>query len=205
MATTYTYDATTGTYILSDTGTFVLDDAGAYVQSLSVSTDLADYAPGSTATFTANVDVGDTVTFNVTDVAGTVVSGTSQPWTITDGGVGDLDGIANGVIQTSWAVGQDAAGEAFVLTAMDQTTGLTATASFTDSPHIPVAAIVPAALNNGIVFLTGDTNTATGTGIFPAFVQIQGDTKGSDPTSYDNDGLSSTEEGFGTLNPPSTG
>src|SRR5438045_5403097 len=113
MATMYAYDSTSNTYTLSDTGTFTINEAGAYVQPFSVSTDLPDYAPGSTATFTANVGVGDTVTFDVTDVAGTAVSGTNVPWTITDGGLGDLDGAANGVIQTTWAVGQDALGEAF--------------------------------------------------------------------------------------------
>jgi hypothetical protein len=167
---TYTLDPTTGTYVLSDD------------QSFSVTTDQPDYAPGSTATFTANVVAGDTITFDVIDVAGTAVSGTNQPWTVTDGGAGDLDGVANGVIQTSWAVGQDAAGEAFVVSATDQAAGLMATASFTDSnPHIPVDAIP--ALQNGTIFLTGDTNTSTGTGIFPSFVQIQ------------NTG---TEEGFNT-------
>src|SRR5258708_6940770 len=100
MATMYAWNPITGGYDPSDTGTFILRDAGAYVQSFSVSTDLLDYAPGSTATFTANVGVGDTVTFNVTDVAGTVVSGTNEPWSITDGGFGDLDGVANGVITT---------------------------------------------------------------------------------------------------------
>jgi uncharacterized repeat protein (TIGR01451 family) len=191
---TYKYDSSTGTYIL-------IDDSSLQ-SSISVATDLADYAPGSTATFTANVGVGDTVTFNVADVAGLAVSGTNAPWTITDGGAGDLDGVANGVIQTSWAVGQDAAGEAFVLSATDQTAGVMVTTAFTDSaPHTPVPAVVPATLTNGIVFLTGDVNTATGTGIFPSFVQIQGDNQ-SGGTSYNNDGLSSTEEGFNTLNPP---
>jgi len=194
MATTYTYDATTGTYILSDTGTYVLDDAGAYVQSLSVSTDLADYAPGSTATFTANVDVGDTVTFNVTDVAGTAVSGTNQPWTITDGGVGDLDGVANGVIQTNWAVGQDAAGQAFVLTATDQTAGLTATASFTDSVHFsPVDAVAPDGANGMVITTAGALST--GSGIFPAFVQLQGQ-------NNDLDDNPNTETGYNPATPP---
>src|SRR4051795_11342141 len=104
--TTYKYDATTGTYILVDDSSLL---------NISVSTDLPDYAPRSTANFTANVGVGDTVTFNVSDVAGTPVSGTDAPWTITDGGLGDLDGQVNGVIQTNWFVGPDAAGESFVL------------------------------------------------------------------------------------------
>src|SRR5436190_24178901 len=106
---TYTWDPVTSTYILSAD------------QSFNVTTDQPDYSPGSIAAFTANVAVGETVTFDVIDVAGTAVSGTNQPWTITDGGVGDLDGVANGVIQTTWAVGQDAAGEAFELSATDQT------------------------------------------------------------------------------------
>ncbi|MEH2568857.1 beta strand repeat-containing protein [Bradyrhizobium sp. AZCC 2289] len=170
---TYKYDATTNTYILVDDSMLLSSDPS-LTTNISVTTDLPDYAPGSTAAFTASVGVGDTVTFNVTDVAGTAVSGTNAPWTITDGGVGDLDGVANGVIQTSWTVGQDAAGESFVLSATDQTAGLMATTAFTDSaPHIPVPAVVPATLTNGIVFLTGDTHTATGTGIFPSFVQIQ--------------------------------
>src|SRR5262249_35485197 len=106
---------------------------------------------GSTATFTAtNVAVGDTVEFSVAHVdagadgvVGTAddvlvhdLSGTTAPWTVTDGGAGDLDGIANGVIVTSWDVNQDAAGQAFAVTATDETTGATAAASFTDgNPH----------------------------------------------------------------------
>jgi uncharacterized repeat protein (TIGR01451 family) len=199
MATMYTWDPITGTYVLSDTGTYILNDAGAYVQSFSVSTDLPDYAPGSTATFTANVGVGDTVTFNVTDVAGTAVSGTNQPWTITDGGFGDLDGVANGVITTTWAVGLDALGQAFVLTATDQTAGLTATASFTDAlTPVDATSAGPGwsqptlSFSNGATFLTEDPNLVTGTGRFPAFVQIQ--------ASPQENGV---EEGFNTnFRPP---
>jgi hypothetical protein len=77
--------------------------------TLTLTTDQADYAPGSTATFTAtNVAVGDTVEFVVTDTdtSDGTASGTSQPWT--DGDARDLDGTANGTIVTSWVVGQDA-------------------------------------------------------------------------------------------------
>jgi hypothetical protein len=167
----YKYDASTNTYILVDEATLLATDPS--LANIAVATDLSDYAPGSTANFTATVGVGDTVTFNVADVAGVAVSGTDQPWTVTDGGPGDLDGVANGVIQTSWAVGQDAAGQSFVLSATDQTAGVMVTTGFTDSPHTTVPAAVPADLTNGIVFLTGDTNTSTGTGIFPSFVEIQ--------------------------------
>jgi uncharacterized repeat protein (TIGR01451 family) len=194
MATMYTWDPVTGAYIPSDTGTFILNDAGAYVQPFSVSTDLLDYAPGSTATFTADVGVGDTVTFNVTDVAGTAVSGTNQPWTITDGGFGDLDGVANGVIQTSWAVGLDAAGEAFVLTATDTSTGAIATTNFTDTPpppppvptvfayvdpHIDLATTsgVTTPIIGDLIFANAGSALVTvaisGTGNFGTFVEVQ--------------------------------
>src|SRR4051812_23636758 len=135
MAIRYTWNSIAGTYIIDDTGNYILDNSGAYIlaSQIAVSTDLPDYAPGSTATFTANVSAGDTVTFNVVDTTGAAVSGTNHPWTVTDGGVGDLDGIANGVIQTTWAVGQDAAGESFVLTATNLATGGVASATFTDA------------------------------------------------------------------------
>src|SRR5713226_9553758 len=89
---------------------------------LTVSTDQPDYAPGTTATFTAtNVTVGGTAEFSVAHVdpgadgiVGTAddtlvydLSGTTAPWGVTDGGAGDLDGVANGSISTSWAVNQD--------------------------------------------------------------------------------------------------
>src|SRR3954463_14493744 len=98
---TYKYDATTGQYILTTD------------PSLNVTTDQADYAPGSTATFTAtNVVVGGSVEFSVAHIdpgpdgiVGTAddglthdLTGTTQPWTVIDGGTGDLDHLANGVI-----------------------------------------------------------------------------------------------------------
>src|SRR3954453_12188559 len=89
------------------------------LDGLAVTTNANDYAPGSTATFTAtNVALGDTVTFSVAHLdpgpdgfVGTAddgllhdLIGTTGPWSVTDGGLGDLDGIANGVIVTSWDV-----------------------------------------------------------------------------------------------------
>src|SRR4051812_35007259 len=178
---TYKYDAATGAYVLIDESAL-----------LSITTDLPDYAPGSTAYFTANVTEGDTVTFNVIDVAGTPVSGTNTPWTITDGGEGDLDGHANGVIQTSWAVGADAANEAFVLSATDQASGLMATAAFTDAApaseptvfgyidaHIELAAssgttttAAGAIWANAGTALTAQT-TSSGTGLYSTFSELQ--------------------------------
>ena len=100
----------------------------------SVSTHLEDYAPGSTAIVTATgFSTGSTITFEVDHVldAGTDgVYGTSDdtlaelggsghlPWSVTDGGAGDLDGLANGTIVTSWYVNpDDSAGATFHLSA----------------------------------------------------------------------------------------
>src|SRR6186713_375619 len=104
--------------------------------TLLVTTDQTDYTPDSTATITAeNVTVGGTVEFVVTDLdtSNGTVSGTNEPWTVTDGGDGDLNGAVDGTIVTTWDVNQDALNEAFVVTATDTATGETATASFTDA------------------------------------------------------------------------
>ncbi|HEU5272746.1 MAG TPA: hypothetical protein VFU97_03710, partial [Xanthobacteraceae bacterium] len=142
--------------------------------TLTLSTDQTDYAPGSTATFTVDgVTAGDTYDFVVTDIYGNPVSGTNLPW--------DVVANADGTLTTTWAVGMDALGEAFQVTVVDETTGQIATASFTDGLHAPVQADVfvgttdtgGTTVGNGLVFLTGDVNTSTGTGIFPSFVLIQ--------------------------------
>ena len=90
---------------------------------LTVSTDLADYAPGETATITTTgVEVGATVAFEVDHVSGPGADGVwgtadddinelggegHDAWTVTDGGAGDLDGLLNGNIVTSWSVNPD--------------------------------------------------------------------------------------------------
>src|SRR5690348_14514729 len=102
---TYQYDPATGTYIW-------VDDSAAS-SPIAVATDQVDYAPGTTATFTAsNVTVGGTVEFIVAHdnagadgIVGTAddyftydLSGTTSPLLVTDGGAGDLDGVANGTV-----------------------------------------------------------------------------------------------------------
>lgn len=179
--------------------------------ALNVTTDQADYQPGETAVFTAsNVELGGTVEFSVAHVSpgadgiyGTEddqytydLTGTGITWSVTDGGEGDADGIANGVVTTSWYVNWDAANETFLLSATDTASGETATASFTDAPPVPVPAVV-VDVDNGLVVLTGNDPHGTGTGVFPAFVQIQGDGEAGG-TNYDDDDDSSTEEGFNT-------
>ncbi|TGQ12603.1 MULTISPECIES: hypothetical protein, partial [unclassified Mesorhizobium] len=168
----------------------------------------ADYAPGETVGITTtNVSDGGTFTFEVAHlsagadgVLGTAddvltydLTGTGTPWTVTDGGAGDLDGVVNGSIQTSWYVNGDAANQAFVLTATDDL-GNTATTVFTDAPppqtppttfayvdtHIDITAdntIMDAA---GARFSSRDTTIfsnlvsgSSGTGNWSVFAQIQ--------------------------------
>jgi hypothetical protein len=111
-----TIDTTTASSVTTpstpDAGSSTTTAAGA----LTVTTDQANYAPGLTAT---DVAVGDTLELSVVDVnagadgrVGTAddflaydLSGTTAPWIVTDGGPGDLDGVANGTIVTPWNVG----------------------------------------------------------------------------------------------------
>ncbi|WP_256808800.1 DUF11 domain-containing protein [Bradyrhizobium sp. Bra64] len=202
---TFKYDPATGTYILVDDSQLIFDPT---LAAISISTDQADYAPGSTAYFTANVGVGDAVTFEVTDVGGNAVSGTNMPWTITDGGAGDLDNVANGVVQTAWNVGLDAAGESFVLSAIDQTAGLMATTAFTDSSgtattnisyqvQVDLSTVGSTALVNQATIeqIPVGSTGSSGTGQFPAFLRIH------------NPGNDHTEQGYNTDGDtnPSTG
>ncbi|MDN5005273.1 beta strand repeat-containing protein [Bradyrhizobium sp. GCM10027634] len=185
MAMVYVWDATTGQYDLVDDGsfTYTVSTEGAF----SVTTDQSDYAPLSTATFTVNgVNAGDVLTFDVIDLNGLPISGTNQPWTIV--------ASANGSLQTTWNVGADALDQAFLLTVIDQTTGQIVTANFTDA-LTPVNATssdltwnpVSFSFDNGVTFLTENPKSVTGTGVFPAFVQIQASPK--------EDGV---EQGFNT-------
>ena len=172
-----------------------------------LSADQPDYAPGSTAVFTAaNVAMGGTVDFTVDHVVdGQLVddlTGTGITWAATDGGAGDLDGVANGVVVTKWYVNDDAANQAFQLTAVDDTTGVVATTPFTDTPKAP--AYPPAdpgevlnhlevshttAVINGATFESNVFDTVSGTGVFPSFVQIDGNPNNTEQGyNYDNAG-----------------
>ncbi|MBR1179841.1 hypothetical protein JQ617_38145 [Bradyrhizobium sp. KB893862 SZCCT0404] len=194
----YKYDPAIGMYVLVDDFQIIADPT---LAATSVSTDQPDYAPGSTAYFTANVGIGDVVTFEVLDVDGDPISGTNAPWTVRDGGAGDLDGVANGVVQTSWSVGLDAAGESFVLRATDETAGVMVTTSFTDSNGTPttnisfdtqvdLSAVQSTAEVNGVhieQILQGST-PSSGTGIFPSFLRIHNSGNGGTEQGYNTDG-----------------
>jgi len=89
------------------------------MSDLIVSTNLEDYAPGSTATITASgFAAGTTLKFEVDHANGDESGAGHEPWYVVDGGAGDLDGVANGVIQTSWYVNpDDSLSGSFMLTA----------------------------------------------------------------------------------------
>ena len=94
-----------------------------------VYTDNHDYAPGSTASITGEgFSPGSTVEFivqHIGDPGADEIWGTSddvlgdnsgaghEPWYVTDGGEGDLDGVKNGAIKTTWYVNPDDSLNAF--------------------------------------------------------------------------------------------
>jgi len=163
-----------------------------------VQTDLLDYAPGATATITAsNFSVGETVEFQVIhldpgndgrygtadDVAGDNSGQGHLPWFVTDGGVGDLDGLANGTLVTRWYVNpDDSAGATFRLTAVGQESDQSATTLFTDSVVSQTLDLTdPSRATNGVV--TDTTNrwdvlfntfsgSPQGTGVINSFLKV---------------------------------
>ncbi|MEM8828799.1 MAG: SdrD B-like domain-containing protein [Cyanobacteria bacterium P01_G01_bin.19] len=120
-----------------DENTLAPDLAEEVVEDIAtISTDLDDYAPGSTATITGeNFEPGETVELQILHTDGTPnTGGGHEPWQVTDGGNGDLDGLANGTIITTWFVNpDDSGGSAFELTAAGLSSGKTANHYFTDS------------------------------------------------------------------------
>src|SRR5258706_9949103 len=125
------------------------------MSDLIITTDKSYYQQGDSALFTAsNLGAGETASFSVAhleagadgiygtadDLLSYDLAGTGITWSITDGGIGDLDGIVNGSITTAWFVNSDANGQAFQLFSTDLGTGETATATFTDAPT-PIAAV----------------------------------------------------------------
>src|SRR5229473_3286879 len=119
MATMYTFDPITGTYVLS---------AG---QTFSVATDQLDYAPGSTAAITAaGSSSGDVVeiTAQVVEANGTLDAITFDT-TLTVGS----DGTAT---TTMWIDPALYTNQNILLTATDLTTGAVATELFTDG-YVP--------------------------------------------------------------------
>jgi tRNA A37 threonylcarbamoyltransferase TsaD len=102
----------------------------------TVLTDKLDYAPAETALITASdFERGESVKFQVLHIDGTPNTGNGhEPWTVTDGGTGDLDGKRDGNISTTWFVDpDDSLGATFELSALGLSSGLFDTHIFTDA------------------------------------------------------------------------
>jgi len=191
----------------------ILSDEDIVDDGLIVTSDLNDYAPGSTAIITASgLDDGATVTFEVDHVAdageggilGTADDTTIElggdghdSWTVTDGGDGDLDGEVNGVIVTSWYVNpDDSLDETFLLSADEGTE--TAFASFTDSAinltTQTIYTILPdddgEVILNGAIFGAATIREGSGTGNYNTILAVHGGD--NDAEGFQTDADSST-------------
>ncbi|MDO9212310.1 MAG: Calx-beta domain-containing protein [Methylococcales bacterium] len=119
----------------------------------TIKTNKTDYAPGETATITADgftigstielqiqhiTDAGaDGILGTIDDTLGNNTGGGHEPWYVTDGGTGDLDGVANGSIQTEWYVNpDDSLNETFLATAQQIETGSDGTFGTTDDVSV---------------------------------------------------------------------
>lgn len=106
--------------------------------SLSAMTDSADYAPGSTATLTTvGMQPGASVTFHVADLLSAPgangIADVYTPFTIKDGGTGDLDARTNGTVVAQWQVPADGRATNATLQLTATSGGRTATATFSDA------------------------------------------------------------------------
>ena len=107
---------------------------------MSVTTDKADYAPGSTATFTvAGVNSGSSVAFQIADLASDPgingIADVYAPFSVTDGGAGDFDGLANGAVVAQWQVPADGSATDAKLQLTATSGSQTATTTFSDASN----------------------------------------------------------------------
>ena len=114
--------------------------SSAAATNLTVTTDKADYAPGSTATFVAaGVDSGSSVEFRVADLPSDPgVNGivdVYSPFSVTDGGIGDADGTANGVVVAQWQVPSDGRATGATLQLSATSGSQTATTTLADAAN----------------------------------------------------------------------
>jgi VCBS repeat-containing protein len=108
--------------------------------SMTVTTDEADYAPGSMATFTVSgLAAGSPVVFRIADLPNNPgINGVADiytPFTIKDGGVGDADGLANGTVVAQWQVPANGTATGATLRVTATSGNLSATTTFSDAPN----------------------------------------------------------------------
>jgi hypothetical protein len=154
------------------------------VPSATLVTDQLDYAPGSDVTFTGTgFQAGETINLDITSD-----TGTGAALVITDGGIGDADGAADGSFTSFWNVGYDNFGATLTATATGGISSETATTTFTDHGGIGAGSLAAptgtsptgTVLNNTHwKVLAGDTITGTITGATDAFVETSGPFDGS--------------------------
>ena len=111
--------------------------------SMTVTTDKPDYAPGDIATFVvAGVRSGSSVSFQVADLASNPgINGRVDvyaPFSVTDGGLGDSDGLANGVVVPQWQVPSDGSATGATLQLTATSGNQTTTTTFSDFSRIVI-------------------------------------------------------------------
>ncbi|HKU99819.1 MAG TPA: hypothetical protein VJR58_31275, partial [Vineibacter sp.] len=143
---------------------------------LTISTDRADYAPGDTVTVSlSGIKAGSTYTFQIQDLPSAPGddgdADVYKPFSVTDGGKGDLDGKVNGQIVTTWTVphNNDAVNATLQLTATGDD-GSVASTIFTDAPPASTVSVrldqwadgaapdADGTGNNNEVFVNGNLN-----------------------------------------------
>ena len=196
----------------------------------SVTTDKPDYSPGEEAVITASgFRPGDTVTFAIADdpkdPGDDGDADTYAPFSVTDGGAGDLDGKVNGTVVTRWRIPTDNNGSgrgtpdalnaSLQLTATG-TDGKVATTTFTDAASITLTGVSvthdeTAELQNSLLSSgfpedanDNDTSLALPTAFGTRLAALNAGTPiGKALSGFDgtNDGLDLIEIGSGTLVP----
>jgi hypothetical protein len=157
------FDASEGSLTQLVTGNAVQDFTVAWVEVQP-----QDVAPGQFATVTAGAfQAGETVDFQITNLT----NGHSYaPFSVTDGGSNDLDGVTDGHVQTTWQVPADALDCQLQITATGETSGLTAQATFADAQLATTTIVSPSAnpstYGNSVAFtatVTASSTVNTGT------------------------------------------
>src|SRR5262249_23458793 len=100
----------------------------------TVTTNAADYAPGSTAYITAaGFGVGHDIKFSLQVIDPATGAVAPAKWDVVDGSAADGDHVANGQVLTQFVVTPAYANTTIELIATDTTTGQSAATTFTDA------------------------------------------------------------------------